>query len=61
MFRPSDAELERWIDAEIQRRLSTDPAYRNAATADEQVEREDEIVTEVTVDYLRRYRTTEWP
>ena len=39
----TDADAERIIDRRVQRRLATDAAYRNAANADEQAEREDEI------------------
>ncbi len=39
----NDADRERIIDRAVQRRLATDAAYRNAANAEEQAEREDEI------------------
>lgn len=45
-YPPAD-ETERVIDALVQRRLATDPAYRNAENAEAQAEREAEIVREV--------------
>lgn len=38
-----EVEVERLIDARVQRRLATDSAYRNAENAEEQSAREDEI------------------
>lgn len=43
----NEEQIERVIDARVQRRLATDKAYLNAENADEQAEREAEIVAEV--------------
>lgn len=40
-------DLERAVDAEVQKRLATDRAYRNAENADEQADREREIEEQV--------------
>jgi hypothetical protein len=39
----SEADIERMVDAAVQRRLNTDRAYLHAENADEQRQREDEI------------------
>lgn len=41
-----EAEVERILDRRIMSRLATDPAYRNAANAEEQQQREEEIEAE---------------
>jgi len=41
-----EATLERMVDAAVQARLATDPAYRNAENAEEQADREREIEDE---------------
>jgi hypothetical protein len=38
-----DATYEKIVDRRVQRRLTTDRAYRNAANAEEQQQREEEI------------------
>lgn len=43
----NEAEKEQLIDRRVQRRIGTDAAYRNAANAEEQAEREREITLEV--------------
>lgn len=55
----TEAEREAIVDRRVMRRLATDAAYRNAANADEQAEREDEI----TREELERFdlETTEAP
>lgn len=40
----NDADREAIIDRAVQRRLATDSAYRNAEDAEQQAEREAEIV-----------------
>lgn len=47
----TDTDAERVIDARVQRALLTDRAYRNAANAEEQAEREDQIVAAVEAAY----------
>lgn len=42
-----EAEVERAIDARVQRRLATDRAYLNAENAEEQSEREEQITRQV--------------
>jgi hypothetical protein len=44
----TEAQLERRIDAAVQERLAHDRAYRNAANAEEQAAREEEIEREET-------------
>jgi hypothetical protein len=46
-----EEQMERVLDARIQARLATDPAYRNAETGDEQAEREREIEDEEIARY----------
>jgi hypothetical protein len=43
----SESDLERAIDARVQRRLQTDPRYRNAENAEDQAEAEAAIEAEV--------------
>lgn len=45
----TESEREALIDKRVMRRLATDSAYRNAANADEQAQREDEIAHEETM------------
>lgn len=42
----NESDRERLLDARIMRRLSTDRAYKFAANAEEQAEREEEITSE---------------
>lgn len=42
----TEAERERILDKRVQARLATDRAYRNAANAEEQAQREEEIELE---------------
>lgn len=42
----TDSEIERIIDARVQRRLATDAAYLNAENAEEQAAREAVIVAQ---------------
>lgn len=42
----TDSERETLIDTRVMRRLATDAAYRNAASSEEQAEREDAITAE---------------
>jgi hypothetical protein len=42
----TESERERIIDRRVQARLTTDAAYRHAANAEEQAQREDEIEAE---------------
>ena len=48
-----EAAIEALIDRRVMARLATDAAYRNAANADEQAAREDEIEAEVWDAYWR--------
>ena len=48
-----EATIEALLDRRVQARLATDAAYRNAANAEEQQQREDEIETEVWDAYWR--------
>jgi hypothetical protein len=41
-----EATYERMVDLNVQRRLATDRAYKNAENAEEQAEREAEITRE---------------
>lgn len=51
-----EAEFERIVDSMVMRRLATDAAYRNAADADQQAAREEQIEREVVADLQSRYR-----
>jgi hypothetical protein len=52
----SEAAYERMVDAIVRGRLTVDRAYLNAANADEQAQREDEIeeqtIRELEADYI---------
>lgn len=50
-----EAHAERLADQRIWRRLSTDPAYQNAADAESQAERGDKIGFEVWTEIEKDY------
>jgi hypothetical protein len=50
----SESDLERAIDARVQRRLQTDPRYRYAENAEEQAEAEAAIEAEVIAELERK-------
>jgi hypothetical protein len=51
----TEAQAERMADFMVWRRLYTDNAYVNAADADSQANREDEIATEVWREIEAKY------
>ena len=55
----SEAEYERRADAAVQRALSNDARYRNAANAEEQADAERMIEREVCADLDRNYRVAD--
>jgi hypothetical protein len=50
-----EAEAEKLADARVQRRLSTDSAYRNAENAEDQSKREAQIEDEIWADIECKY------
>jgi hypothetical protein len=53
--RITEAHAERLMDKRVQFRLSRDRAYNNAANAEDQKQREEEIEQEVWVEIERDY------
>ena len=53
----SDAQMEKAIDRAVQRRLATDLAYKNAADAESQAAREEQISEE---EYARYHSSSEY-
>jgi len=51
----TEAQLEAVADAAVMRRLATDRAYRDAASAEAQARREQAITDEIVADLETRY------
>ena len=59
MQTPTDSEIEQRIDRRVQARLTVDPAYRFAESAEDQSRREREVTAEVEADVRRASRWAE--